>query len=154
MSGEDCLTGLKVLDLTQFEAGPSCTEALAWLGADVVKVENPKLGDPGRSAGRTDPDADALYFLQYNSSKRSIAVDLKDPAGLETVLALAAEADVMMENFAPGAIERLGLGYEAVKAVTREDVMRVVRRYMKNMLLSVTGPEEVGRIFEELQGGV
>ena len=117
MSGEDCLTGLKVLDLTQFEAGPSCTEALAWLGADVVKVENPKLGDPGRSAGRTDPDADALYFLQYNSGKRSIAVDLKDPAGLKTVLALAAEADVMMENFARGAIERLGLGYEAVKAV-------------------------------------
>ena len=117
MSGEDCLTGLKVLDLTQFEAGPSCTEALAWLGADVVKVENPKLGDPGRSAGRTDPDADALYFLQYNSNKRSVAVDLKDPGGLETVLSLAAEADVMIENFAPGAIERLGLGYDAIKAI-------------------------------------
>ena len=117
MSGEDCLTGLKVLDLTQFEAGPSCTEALAWLGADVVKVENPKLGDPGRSAGRTEPDADALYFLQYNSNKRSVAVDLKDPGGLETVLSLAAEADVMIENFAPGAIERLGLGYDAIKAI-------------------------------------
>ena len=55
MSGENCLAGLKILDLTQFEAGPSCTEALAWMGADVVKVENPGVGDPGRSSGRTSP---------------------------------------------------------------------------------------------------
>lgn len=117
MSGENCLTGLKILDLTQFEAGPSCTEALAWLGADVVKVENPGVGDPGRSAGRTAPDLDALYFLQYNSNKRSIAVNLKDPRGLEIVKDLARNADVMIENFAPGAIERLGLGYDVVKAI-------------------------------------
>src|SRR5262247_2893841 len=117
MSGENCLAGLKVLDLTQFEAGPSCTEALAWLGADVVKVENPGAGDPGRSIGRTSPDADALYFLQYNSNKRSAAINLKDPRGLELVKRLAKCADAMIENFAPGAIERLGLGYEAIKAV-------------------------------------
>src|ERR1700736_6613151 len=67
MSGENCLAGMKVLDLTQFEAGPSCTEALPWGGADVVKIENPGAGDPGRNIGRTDPNADALYFLQYNS---------------------------------------------------------------------------------------
>jgi len=117
MSGENCLTGLKILDLTQFEAGPSCTEALAWLGADVVKVENPGAGDPGRSAGRTSPDADALYFLQYNSNKRSIAVNLKDPRGLQIVKDMVKNADVMIENFAPGAIERLGLGYDVVKAI-------------------------------------
>ena len=117
MSGENCLAGLKILDLTQFEAGPSCTEALAWLGADVVKIENPGSGDPGRSIGRTSPDADALYFLQYNSNKRSAAINLKDPRGLELVKRLAKCADVMIENFAPGAIERLGLGYEAIKAV-------------------------------------
>ena len=116
MSGENCLTGLKILDLTQFEAGPSCTEALAWLGADVVKVENPGSGDPGRSSGRVGPN-DANYFLQYNSNKRSIAVNLKDPRGLETVKALAKQADVMIENFAPGAIERLGLGYDVIKAI-------------------------------------
>jgi crotonobetainyl-CoA:carnitine CoA-transferase CaiB-like acyl-CoA transferase len=115
MSGENCLAGLKVLDLTQFEAGPSCTEALAWLGADVVKVESPGTGDPGRSSGRSEPGADARYFLQYNANKRSIAVNLKDPDGLETVKRLAQRADVMIENFAPGAIERLGLGYDVVK---------------------------------------
>ncbi|MEM7252281.1 MAG: CoA transferase [Pseudomonadota bacterium] len=117
MSGENCLQGLKILDLTQFEAGPSCTEALAWLGADVVKVENPNVGDPGRGIGRTGNDVDAQYFLQYNSSKRSIALNFKDPAGLETVKQLAAQADVMIENFAPGAIERLGLGYDVIKAL-------------------------------------
>ena len=117
MSGETCLEGLKILDLTQFEAGPSCTEALAWMGADVVKVENPGQGDPGRFTGRTDPAKDALYFLQYNSNKRSIAVNLKDPKGLEIVKNLARNADVMIENFAPGAIERLGLGYDVVKAI-------------------------------------
>ena len=117
MSGENCLAGLKILDLTQFEAGPSCTEALAWMGADVVKVENPGVGDPGRSSGRTSPGNDALYFLQYNSNKRSIAVNLKDPRGLAIVKDLAKNADVMIENFAPGAIERLGLGYDVIKAI-------------------------------------
>ena len=117
MSGENCLTGLKVLDLTQFEAGPSCTEALAWMGADVVKVENPGAGDPGRSSGRTAPGVDALYFLQYNSNKRSVAVNLKDPRGLQIVKDLVKNADVMIENFAPGAIERLGLGYDVVKTI-------------------------------------
>ena len=117
MSGENCLEGLKILDLTQFEAGPSCTEALAWMGADVVKVENPKVGDPGRGIGRTGTNVDAQYFLQYNSSKRSIALNLKDPEGLATVKRLAAQADVMIENFAPDAIERLGLGYDVIKAI-------------------------------------
>jgi len=117
MSGENCLAGLKILDLTQFEAGPSCTEALAWMGADVVKVENPGVGDPGRSSGRTSGDKDALYFLQYNSNKRSVAVNLKDPRGLELVKNLAKKADVMIENFAPGAIERLGLGSDVVRAL-------------------------------------
>jgi len=116
MSGENCLEGLKILDLTQFEAGPSCTEALAWMGADVVKVENPRDGDPGRSvAGKTTKDS--LYFLQYNANKRSIAINLKHERGRELVKDLARGADVMIENFAPGAIERLGLGFEAIKAV-------------------------------------
>src|SRR5262245_54058060 len=116
MSGENCLAGMKVLDLTQFEAGPSCTEALAWMGADVVKVENPKSGDPGRTTLGA-PGRDSNYFLQYNANKRSVAVNLKDPRGVDLVKALARHADVMIENFAPGAIERLGLGPDVIRAV-------------------------------------
>src|ERR1700689_5564895 len=116
MSGENCLTGMKVVDLTQFEAGPSCTEALAWMGAEVVKVENPKVGDPGRTAGGK-PGQDAFYFLQYNANKKSVAINLKDPRGVEIVKNMAKQADVMVENFAPGAIERLGLGADVIRAL-------------------------------------
>jgi len=116
MGAENCLTGLKIVDLTQFEAGPSCTEALAWMGAEVVKVENPKVGDPGRTAGGL-PGADAYYFLQYNANKKSITVNLKSPQGLQLVKDLVAKADVFIENFAPGAIQRLGLGPDVVRAI-------------------------------------
>jgi formyl-CoA transferase len=111
-----CLTGVRVLDLSQFEAGPSCTEALAWLGAEVVKVENPKGGDPGRSI-LSQPGGESFYFLIFNANKKSLAVDLKSPAGKQLVLDLAAKADVLVENFAPGAIERLGLGYDAISKI-------------------------------------
>ena len=109
-----CLTGVRVLDLTQFEAGTSCTQVMAWLGADVVKVENPVGGDPGRRTGATTPHRDDPYFMMYNANKRSVTVNLKDPRGLQIVKDLACKADVFMENFAPGAIERLGLGYDVV----------------------------------------
>src|ERR1051325_8098611 len=116
MSGENCLTGMKVLDLTQFEAGPSCTEALAWLGADVVKMENPGGGDPGRALGGK-AEKDDPYFLLFNANKKSITVNLKDAKGLALVKDLAAKADVMVENFAPGAIERLGLGVDVIRKI-------------------------------------
>ena len=114
--GGDCLSGVRVLDMTQFEAGPSCTETLAWLGAEVVKVENPKGGDPGRSLGGP-PGVDDPYFLQFNANKKSISVNLKDPRGLQLVKDLAKHADVMVENFAPLAIERLGLGADVIRAL-------------------------------------
>ncbi len=110
------LGGVRILDLTQFEAGPSSTEVLAWLGAEVVKVENPKGGDPGRSSFRGAPGQDSWYFLLFNANKKSVTIDLKSPRGLALVKEMAARADVFVENFAPGAIERLGLGYEAVRA--------------------------------------
>ncbi len=116
MSGEDCLAGVRVLDLTQFEAGPSCTEVLGWLGAEVVKVENPKNGDPGRSIN-PPPGEEAHYFLQYNANKKSITVNLKDARGLDLVKQLARKADVFAENFAPGAIERLGLGPDVLRGL-------------------------------------
>src|SRR5918911_5725991 len=112
-----CLTGIRVLDLTQFEAGTSCTQVLAWLGADVVKVENPTGGDPGRRTGATKPHKDDPYFLNYNSNKRSVTVNLKSARGLQIVKDLAKKADVFMENFAPSAIERLGLGYDVLREI-------------------------------------
>ena len=113
----DFLAGVRVVDFTQFEAGPSCTEALAWMGADVVKVENPRTGDPGRRLRPGQPDDDPYYFQQFNANKRSITVNLKSPEGLALVKNLLRKADIAVENMAPGTIERLGLGYEDVKAI-------------------------------------
>ena len=114
----NCLEGLRVLDLSQFEAGPSCTEALAWLGAEVVKVENPQGGEPGRTLGSGPaPGTDAYYFMIYNANKKSVTVNLKSERGLGLVKEMARRADVFVENFAPGAIERLGLGWEVLHAL-------------------------------------
>jgi len=103
------LQGVKVIDFTQFEAGPSCTEALAWLGAEVVKIENPNRGDPGRRLQPNQPDTDPYYFHMFNANKKSVAINLKSPEGLDLAKEMVRKADVMMENFAPGAIERMGL---------------------------------------------
>jgi formyl-CoA transferase len=111
------LSGIKIVDFTQFEAGPSCTEALAWLGAEVVKIENPKMGDPGRRLRPGQPDNDPYYFHVFNANKKSITVNLKSPKGLALVKDMLGQADVCIENFAPGAIERLGLGYDVVKTL-------------------------------------
>src|SRR5436309_12322099 len=111
----DCLEGVRVVDFTQFEAGPSCTEALAWLGAEVVKIENPMTGDPGRRLQPGKPDNDPWYFHQFNANKKSVTLDLKSPRGLEIVKGLLKKADITIENMAPGTIERLGLGYDVVK---------------------------------------
>jgi len=111
------LKGVKVVDFTQFEAGPTCTEALAWLGAEVVKIENPNRGDPGRRLRPGKPDNDPYYFHILNANKKSATVNLKAPAGLDLVKDLIRKADVMIENFAPGAIDRLGLGYDEMKKI-------------------------------------
>jgi crotonobetainyl-CoA:carnitine CoA-transferase CaiB-like acyl-CoA transferase len=111
----NCLSGVRVLDLTQFEAGPSCTEALAWLGAEVVKVENPQGGEPGRTNFPGRPGADSYYFFEFNANKKSVTVNLKSERGPALVKDLAKKADVMIENMAPGTIERLGLGYDAIR---------------------------------------
>jgi len=113
----DFLSGIRVVDFTQFEAGPSCTEALAWLGAEVVKIENPRTGDPGRRLRPGQPDDDPYYFHMFNANKKSITVNLKSPQGLDLVKDLLRKADVCVENMAPGTIERLGLGYEDVRAI-------------------------------------
>jgi crotonobetainyl-CoA:carnitine CoA-transferase CaiB-like acyl-CoA transferase len=126
----NCLDGVRVLDLSQFEAGPSCTEALAWLGAEVVKVENPKGGEPGRILGTgPKPDADAYYFMIYNANKKSVTVNLKSERGLALVKEMAKQADVFVENFAPGAIERLGLGWDDLHALNPRLVYAQVKGF-------------------------
>src|SRR5262245_50656519 len=111
----ECLAGIRVVDFTQFEAGTSCTEALAWLGAEVVKIENPKTGDPGRRLQPGKPETDPWYFHMFNANKKSMAIDLKAPRGLQLVKDMIKKADITVENMAPGTMERLGLGYDEVK---------------------------------------
>src|SRR6266516_8047645 len=104
------LAGVKVIDLTQFEAGTSCTESLAWLGADVIKVEEPTKGDQGRRIGSDKPGANSYYFMLLNANKRSVTLNLKEERGKEILRELIRQGDVFVENFAPGAIERLEIG--------------------------------------------
>src|SRR5437660_934660 len=105
------LAGIKVLDLTQFEAGPSCTEALAWFGAEVVKVEEPNRGEPGRWGFTDSPDADSHYFIFYNLNKRSITCNLKSEEGKALLTRMIEQADVLVENMAPGTFARLGFDW-------------------------------------------
>ncbi|HTQ32667.1 MAG TPA: CoA transferase [Stellaceae bacterium] len=126
----NCLAGIRVLDLTQFEAGPTCTEVMALLGAEVVKVENPRGGEPGRILGTgPKPGADAYYFMVYNANKKSVTVNLKSPRGIALVKEMAAKADVFIENMAPGTIEKLGLGWDVLHALNPRLVYAQVKGF-------------------------
>src|SRR5438309_9407046 len=133
-----CLAGIRVLDLTQFEAGTTCTEALAWMGADIAKVEPPR-GEAGRTGF-----GDAFYFMMYNANKRSITVNLKAERGLALVKEMVKKADVFTENFAPGAVERLGLGYDIVSAINPGIIYAQVKGF------GTGSPDENGRAFDPI----
>ncbi|HEU5189403.1 MAG TPA: formyl-CoA transferase [Methylomirabilota bacterium] len=113
------LKGIRVVDVTNNQAGPSCGQMLAWLGADVIKVEEPGKGDVARYSQRDKdkPEADALFYLAFNANKRSLTLNLKHARGQEVFRALLRSSDVLLENFGPGVIERLGFGYDAVHAL-------------------------------------
>lgn len=112
-AGPSALDGIRVCDLSQFEAGPSCTELLAFLGADVIKVEDPKRGDQGRLMGM-GRGKDSMYFLLLNLNKRSVTLDLKTEEGLEMFKRMLPRFDVLVENFTLGTLDRLGIGWETL----------------------------------------
>ena len=110
------LSGVRVIDMTHNQAGPACTQMLAWLGAEVIKLESPNGGDVARQIMR-DKDGDGLFFLVLNANKQSLTLNLKTDEGKALFKKLMAESDVLVENFSPGALDRLGLGYDVIKAI-------------------------------------
>ena len=115
--GNKPLAGIKIIDFTHVQAGPACTQLLAWFGADVIKVERPGSGDVTRTQLRDIPDADALYFTMLNSNKRSITLDTKTADGKAVLEKLVQESDVLVENFGPGALDRMGFSWERIQTL-------------------------------------
>src|SRR5262252_4151434 len=123
------LKGIKVLDLTQFEAGPSCTEALAWLGADVVKVEEPNRGEPGRWGFSDRADADSHYFIYYNLNKRSVTCNLKSDEGKALLRRMIGKGGGLIEDMAPGPFARLGFDYPKLSALNPRLIFAQVKGF-------------------------
>ena len=124
------LEGIRVIDFTHDQAGPSCTQMLAWLGADVIKIERPPHGDRARRLWNIDnPDLDSFFFLLLNSNKRSTVVNLRTEEGKEIACRLIQNADIVAENLGPGVMERLGLGYEAVKMLNPRAIYASVKGF-------------------------
>ncbi|MBI4207177.1 MAG: formyl-CoA transferase [Betaproteobacteria bacterium] len=124
----EALKGIRILDMTHVQAGPTGSQLMAWLGADVIKLE-PPTGDITRGQLRDVPNADSLYFTMLNCNKRSITVNMKNPAGKEVFIELLKQCDVVMENFGPGVIERLGFSWEKVHAINPRIVMASIKGF-------------------------
>jgi formyl-CoA transferase len=126
---EKALAGVKILDLTQFEAGTSCTEMLAWLGADVIKVESPKMGEQGRWLLTEQPGVDSHYFMLLNANKRSITLNLKSERGIEMFIELIKQVDILAENYSLGTLEGLGIGYERLREINPKLIYLTIKGF-------------------------
>ncbi|MDX1485619.1 MAG: formyl-CoA transferase [Alphaproteobacteria bacterium] len=125
----EALKGVKILDFTHVQSGPTCTQLLAWLGADVVKVERPGIGDITRGQLRDIPDVDSLYFTMLNGNKRSITIDGKNEKGKEVLEKLVETCDVLVENFAPGALDRMGFSWERIQELNPRMIYASVKGF-------------------------
>ena len=137
------LEGVRILDFTHVQSGPTCTQLLAWFGADVIKVERPGVGDATRGQLRDIPDVDSLYFTMLNHNKRSITLDSKNPKGKEVLRRLVETCDVLVENFAPGALDRMGFGWEQVQKINPRMIYASVKGFGP-------GPYEDCKVYENV----
>src|ERR1700745_1873501 len=137
------LDGVRVLDFTHVQSGPTCTQLLAWLGADVIKIERAGEGDITRGQLRDIPGVDSLYFTMLNHNKRSITVDAKHPKGKQVIEALVKHCDVLVENFAPGALDRMGFSWENIQAINPRMIVASVKGFGP-------GPYEDCKVYENV----
>jgi formyl-CoA transferase len=140
------LEGVKILDFTHVQSGPTCTQLLAWFGADVIKVERPGTGDITRGQLRDVPDADSLYFTMLNHNKRSITLDTKNPQGMEVLWEMAKVCDVLVENFAPGVLDRMGFTWENLHKANPRLIVASVKGFGP-------GPYEDCKVYENVAQG-
>ncbi len=137
------LDGVRILDFTHVQSGPTCTQLLAWFGADVIKVERPGIGDITRGQLRDIPDVDSLYFTMLNHNKRSITIDSKNPKGKEVLEALIKSCDVLVENFAPGALDRMGFTWERINQLNPRMIVASIKGFGP-------GPYEDCKVYENV----
>jgi len=139
----EALKNVKILDFTHVQSGPTCTQLLAWFGADVVKVERPGVGDATRGQLRDIPDVDSLYFTMLNHNKRSITINGKIDKGKEVLERLIKTCDVLVENFAPGALDRMGFGWERIQELNPRMIYASVKGFGP-------GPYEDCKVYENV----
>jgi formyl-CoA transferase len=137
------LEGVRILDMTHVQSGPTCTQLLAWFGADVLKVERPGVGDATRGQLRDVPDADSLYFTMLNHNKRSITLNTKSEKGKEIFEGLLKACDVMVENFAPGALDRMGFSWERIQEINPKLIYASIKGFGP-------GPYEDCKVYENV----
>jgi formyl-CoA transferase len=137
------LDGVKVLDFTHVQSGPTCTQLLAWFGADVIKVERPGAGDVTRGQLRDVPNVDSLYFTMLNHNKRSITIDAKNPVGKELIEGLMKTCDVLVENFGPGVLDRMGFTWERIQEINPRLIYASIKGFGP-------GPYEECKVYENV----